>query len=223
MKSIALLCLLFGNLFSANKFNPSIHSLIKPETNVSISDYSASTHLAAIQTALNGYSCLQETNHVGSNEYMIIIDYSLPSIFPRLLVYNLKQQRVITRMHVAHGRGSGLNRADFFSNQPASFKSSLGFFKIGEVYIGKHGRSVRLIGLESGINDQALNRGIVIHSADYVEDGFIQSMGRAGRSLGCPAVSASNLNRLMPYLQESACLFIYAPQASYFQQSRFFR
>jgi hypothetical protein len=223
MKTFTLLCMLLGNL-SPSKFSSRLAASNEiSSTNRENPHLTKITHSSAIQNALHGYSCLQETNFSVAAEYMIIIDYSLPSTFPRLLVYDLKNQRICSSMHVAHGRGSGLNLAESFSNQPASYKSCLGFFKIGNMYSGAHGRAVRLIGLEPGINDRTLQRGIVIHAADYVELHFINTVGRAGRSLGCPAVSASNLKVLMPYLQKTAHLFIYAPQAAYFQQSRFFR
>jgi hypothetical protein len=180
-------------------------------------------HRNAVQSALQGLSCLNGIANDFSKEGMIIIDYSLPSSIPRLLVYDANTHQVTMRLHVAHGKGSGMEQAVSFSNESSSFKSSLGFFKIGESYHGKHGLAFRLIGLEPGINDKAYQRGIVIHTADYVEEKFIQSAGRAGRSLGCPAVSPKGFNKLLPILQKDRLLFIYAPQDDYFQRSRFFR
>jgi hypothetical protein len=177
----------------------------------------------AIETALNAYSCLEHLNQSGSSPFITIIDYSLPSNIPRLFVYNLESKNIIFNVNVAHGKASGFQYAQSFSNEPSSFKSSLGYFKIGSTYTGKHGTSVRLEGLEPGINDNALSRGIVIHAADYVADSFIRSQGRAGRSLGCPAVSPKDMIRLLPLLKQSDCLFIYAPQPDYFQRSLLFR
>jgi hypothetical protein len=177
----------------------------------------------AVEKALNAYSCLEYKNQSASSPFITIIDYSLPSNIPRLFVYEIETQKIIFNVNVAHGKASGIQYAQSFSNEPSSFKSSLGFFKIGSTYSGKHGTSVRLEGLEPGINDNALSRGIVIHAADYVADSFIRSQGRAGRSLGCPAVSPKDMIRLLPLLKQSDCLFIYAPQPEYFQRSLLFR
>lgn len=177
----------------------------------------------AVEKALNAYSSLEHLNQSASSPFITIIDYSLPSYIPRLFVYEIETQKIILNVNVAHGKASGIQYAQSFSNEPSSFKSSLGFFKIGSTYTGKHGTSVRLEGLEPGINDNALSRGIVIHAADYVSDSFIRSQGRAGRSLGCPAVSPKDMIQLLPLLKKSNCLFIYAPQHEYFQRSLLFR
>lgn len=230
MKTFALLCMLWGGMPSSVYLRVKTPFLkqqnLIPKSNLVAENNAPSIegyHQKAVQAALEGLSCLKDRANDFTRECMIIIDYSMPSSIPRLLVYDAKTQQVSICMHVAHGRGSGIDRAISFSNEPSSFKSSLGFFKIGESYRGKHGLAFRLIGLEPGINDKAYQRGIVIHSATYVQDKFIQSAGRAGRSLGCPAVSPSDYKKLIPYLQKESLLFIYAPCSDYFQRSRFFR
>jgi hypothetical protein len=230
MKPITLLCMLWGSIAS-----PAFLNLNSPKTDIPIIMPSGNVieeradvpielnHSKAIQSALDGLTCLKEKNKHCMKDDLIIIDYSLPSSVPRLIVFDAKMKEVALRVHVAHGKGSGMNQAASFSNEPSSFKSSLGFFKIGDAYQGKHGLAFRLIGLEPGINDNAFQRGIVIHSADYVEEKFIRALGRAGRSLGCPAVSFGDLKRLAPFLQKDRLLFIYAPEPDYFRHSRFFR
>ena len=94
----------------------------------------------------------------------------------------MKNQKVLLKSLVAHGRNSGLEYAKDFSNTNESFKSSLGFYITGETYTGKHGLSLRLDGMEYGINDNARNRAVVVHGADYVSKSFIKYTGRLGRS-----------------------------------------
>ncbi len=100
----------------------------------------------------------------------------------------MKTQKVILQSLVAHGRNSGTEFATKFSNTNESFQSSLGFYVTGEEYQGKHGTSLRLDGMEVGINDNARNRAVVIHGADYVSEKLAKAQGYIGRSLGCPAV-----------------------------------
>ena len=119
---------------------------------------------------------------------LAVIDYSLPSTARRLWVFDLARPRLLFEELVSHGRGSGDARAHAFSNQPESYQSSLGLFRTLDSYQGRNGYSLRLEGLEPGINDLAYQRAIVIHGADYVSNSFIERTGRLGRSHGCPAV-----------------------------------
>ena len=116
---------------------------------------------------------------------------------------------------VAHGRNTGEEFATSFSNQAESFKSSLGFYATGEIYNGKHGMSLKLDGLEKGINDNARERGVVIHAANYVSNSFIKNNKRLGRSLGCPAIPAESLNEIVNTIKNKSCLFIYHPSRSF--------
>ena len=115
-----------------------------------------------------------------------VIDYSRPSTQPRLWVFDLARKRLLFEDLVAHGRGTGENLALRFSNRSGSNMSSLGGFETEETYVGHNGYSLRLRGLEPGYNDQARDRAIVIHGAPYVSPALIKSVGRLGRSLGCP-------------------------------------
>jgi hypothetical protein len=113
---------------------------------------------------------------------------------------------------VAHGRNTGEEYANSFSNSPQSFKSSIGFYTTGEVYIGKHGVSLRLDGLEKGVNDNARSRGVVMHAADYVSTTFIKNNKRLGRSQGCPAVPINLSRAMIGTIKDKSCLFIYHPK-----------
>jgi hypothetical protein len=176
-----------------------------------------STHL--LQIALAGYKMLIENQSISRPEVITIIDFSLPSDKERLWVINLIQRKVLFRCLVSHGRNSGELMAENFSNTPGSNASSPGFYVTGETYIGKHGLSLALDGLERGINDKARARAIVIHGADYVSSDFIRNYGRLGRSLGCPAVPLELSKEIIQTIKGGSCLFIYAPKASYTSNS----
>jgi hypothetical protein len=158
---------------------------------------------------------------VGSGKILGIIDFSLPSSERRFWVLDLEHHRVLFHELVAHGRGSGDNLATAFSNQPGSFQSSLGLFLTSAPYEGQHGYSLRLDGLESGINDQAMSRALVIHGAWYVSKSMIDQHQRLGRSLGCPAVSEEVAKPLIDTLKDGQLLFAYYPDAQWLSSSKF--
>ena len=176
-----------------------------------------SAHL--LQTALAGYEILAEGNSITRPGVITIIDFSLRSDEERLWILDLNQGKVLFHCLVSHGRNSGENMAENFSNIPGSNASSPGFYITGETYMGKHGLSLALDGLEKGINDKARARAIVLHGADYVSRDFILSHGRLGRSLGCPAVPVDLSDEIIKTIKDGSCLFIYAPQESYISNS----
>lgn len=172
-----------------------------------------------LQTALSGYELLKKEQSINRTEVITIIDFSLPSDQERLWVLDLLEAKVLYHCLVSHGRNSGDVMAENFSNKPGSYTSSPGFYTTGETYIGKHGFSLRLDGIESGINDKARERAIVIHGADYVSPEFIQKYGRLGRSLGCPAVPEELSREIIETIKDGTCLFVYAPSESYLSKS----
>ena len=150
---------------------------------------------------------------------MAIADFSQSSCKKRLYVIDLIKKELLFKTYVAHGRNSGQEYAKSFSNDDASFQSSLGFYRTLGTYQGKHGLSLKLEGVEKGINDRALSRSIVMHGADYVSEDFIRNTGRLGRSLGCPAVSIADSKKLINLLYDGAGLFIYSIDQKYFRKS----
>src|SRR5690606_16040422 len=138
-----------------------------------------------------------------------VIDFTLPSTEKRLWTIDLKTGKVILNSLVAHGKNSGENIAEKFSNKPESHQSSLGFYLTENAYTGKHGYSMRLIGLEKNINDKAYDRAIVVHSADYVSEEFIEKHGRLGRSFGCPALPVDVNDTFINTVKDGSLLFIY--------------
>jgi hypothetical protein len=132
----------------------------------------------------------------------------------------METQKVVFNTLVAHGRNSGDEYATAFSNANSSNQSSLGFYVTGEIYNGKHGQSLKLDGLENGINSNARSRGVVMHAADYVSEAFAQQHHRIGRSQGCPALPVGLTKEIVNLLQGKSCLFIYHPTQNYFAKSK---
>ncbi|MEM7161815.1 MAG: murein L,D-transpeptidase catalytic domain family protein [Bacteroidota bacterium] len=172
----------------------------------------------AIELAIEGYENLL---HKGQafKENLVVIDYSKSANDSRFYVIDMKDTTLLYSSLVAHGKNTGQLYATDFSNKVGSYKSSLGFFKTAETYSGKHGLSLRLDGLEDGINHKARERAIVIHSADYVSKDFIQAHGRLGRSHGCPALPFENYEEVIHSIKEGCLLFIYANQNNYASNS----
>ncbi len=154
-----------------------------------------------------------------NEEIVTIIDFSKPSTEKRLIILDLKQQKILHHTYVAHGKNTGQNRAVKFSNRQGSNQSSLGLYQTAESYFGKHGYSLRLDGLEKGFNDKARSRAVVLHSAAYVSEDFIKKYGRLGRSFGCPAVPLENSKEIIDLIKGGSCLYIYANDSYYLENS----
>jgi hypothetical protein len=163
------------------------------------------------EEASEGLQTLIGKGIITNDSILAIADFSKPSNEKRLFLINLCTQEVIFETLVAHGKKSGTSTANFISNKANSNMSSAGFFKTAETYQGKHGTSLKLEGLEKGINDNALARGIVVHGADYVNEKWANEKGWIGRSLGCPAVPTSDIKKVIQLLPTGTCLFIYHP------------
>ena len=146
-----------------------------------------------------------------SRPVLTVIDYSLASRERRLWVLDLAHARVLAHELVAHGRRTGDDRASRFSNVPGSLQSSLGAFITGSVYRGTHGLSLRLRGLDPGLNDRAEARGIVMHGAPYVSEASVATLGRLGRSQGCLALSPVAAARVIQLIRDGSVLFAYYP------------
>jgi len=160
--------------------------------------------------ALQAFNKLQENGRIQKN-ILTLVDFSLSSNENRLWVIDLNKNVILFQSLVAHGRNSGNEFADEFSNKPESHQSSLGLYLTGETYIGKHGYSLRLDGQEKGINSNARDRAIVIHGADYVSENFIKQHGRLGRSFGCPSLPNEVSKEIIDTIKDKSCLFVYYP------------
>jgi len=166
-----------------------------------------------LQAAEAAYQHALSLGVVVNPRLLTVIDYSRPSTEPRLWVLDLVSRAIRQRELVAHGKGSGDNVATSFSNTEGSHKSSLGLFVTGAAYIGQNGYSLRLRGLDPGVNDRAYARDIVIHGAEYVSEVLTRTLGRLGRSWGCPAVRPAIARTLIDEIKDGTVLFVYGAAA----------
>ena len=173
-----------------------------------------------LQSALKATQCAVASG-IEAPERLAVIDFSLPSDQKRLWVFDLDTRSLLLKELVAHGKNSGNRVSQNFSNKLGSHQSSIGLFQANETYRGKHGYSLRLDGLEPGINDRARDRAIVIHGADYVDPRWIEAHGRIGRSHGCPAVSRKIIRQVVDNLKEGQLLFTYYPDNNWLQSSSY--
>jgi len=177
--------------------------------------------LDVLRLAFAAAQSAEDRGLVKRRDLLTVIDYSLPSSQPRLFVFDLAAGRLLFRELVAHGRSSGDNQASFFSNSPGSLATSLGLFVTADPYMGGNGYSLRLRGLESGVNDMAWDRMIVMHGAAYVSAAAVKGMGRLGRSWGCPAVRKEIAHQMIDTLRGGSPVFAYYPEKSWLVKSPF--
>ncbi len=168
--------------------------------------------------AIKGYEHLDKLNKI-NNPFLTIIDFTKSSVEKRLFVINTQTGDILFKTLVAHGRNSGQQYANSFSNSASSFESSLGFYITDATYKGKHGYSLRLKGCEKGFNDNAYKRAIVVHGADYVSEKFINQNGFLGRSHGCPAIPEQLSKKIIDVIKDGSCMFIYSPSKKYLSLS----
>ena len=167
--------------------------------------------------AMIGYYNLKRNNvpMKVNKPVLSIIDFNKPSTEERLWIIDLKSKKLLYNTLVAHGKNSGANYAKKFSNVPQSEMSSVGFYVTGQTYHGKHGLSLRINGIDEGFNDNAFNRAIVIHGAEYVSKSFVARHGRLGRSQGCPALPVGKTSQIVQLIKDRSCLFINGPEPRY--------
>lgn len=171
------------------------------------------------EMALKGMEKLIQAGITERDNIIAIADFSQPSSSKRLYIVDLSNYELKFRTWVAHGRKSGTEMASQFSNKISSYQSSPGFYVTGSTYQGKHGYSLKLEGVERGINDNAGRRAIVMHGAEYVNPNLIPKLGYIGRSQGCPAIPMNLHRSVIDQLKEGVCLFIYSPADSYVKKS----
>lgn len=164
--------------------------------------------LESYKFAFQGFHKLKKEGKI-KKDILTIIDFTLHSSEKRMWVIDMKENKVLYQTVVSHGKNSGKEYATSFSNRPESHQSSLGFYATAETYMGKHGLSLRLDGLESGINDNARSRHIVIHGANYANETLVEAQGWLGRSHGCPALPTHNYQEIINLIKEESCLLIF--------------
>lgn len=153
--------------------------------------------------ALNRHS-----SAIRERDRIAIVDFDAPSSEPRLHFLDVVSGKA-TRMLVAHGSGSDPGHTGYlktFSNAFGSNASSEGAFLTDDYYVGKHGRSQRLLGLDH-TNNNALARAVVVHSAWYANDDMISAHGKLGRSQGCFAVGEDKLDDVFAFLGKGRMIY----------------
>lgn len=174
---------------------------------------------SAYNLAIKGWQKMKANGSV-TKDIISICDFSQSSNSKRLYIIDLASGKLLFNTLVAHGRNTGEEFAKFFSNEPSSYKSSLGFYSTKNTYNGQHGLSLTLAGQEPGYNSNAESRAIVMHGADYVCNQFACTNGRLGRSLGCPAVSYELSTPIINTIKNGSCLFVYYPDSKYLASSK---
>lgn len=166
--------------------------------------------IESFSQALEGFYGLKAEGKL-TKDIITIIDFSLSSTTKRLWVIDLTTNTILLNSLVSHGINSGLEYATSFSNNENSFKSSLGLYVTGESYLGKNGLSLKLDGVEKGVNDHARDRGVVVHGAYYANPNILSTQNYLGRSQGCPAIPEKLNAKLISIIKGKSCFFIYHP------------
>ena len=175
--------------------------------------------------ALEARQCALAHGDVEADSRLAVIDYSRPSTERRMWVFDMADAaapKLLYNEYVAHGQGSGGNVPTRFSNEDGTHATSLGSFVTAETYYGGNGYSLRMDGKDRGFNDNARSRAIVIHGADYVNPANFASLGRSGRSWGCPALRQAVARDMIDVLKGGNLLFSYADDARFLAQGQSF-
>ncbi|MFT5617077.1 MAG: hypothetical protein ACI85I_000293 [Arenicella sp.] len=173
--------------------------------------------LATFQKAMVGYYNMQD--QLKKKEIITIMDFDQSSLNKRFFVVDLKNKKLLFQSIVAHGKNSGFDIPNKFSNTHQSLQSSLGFYKTAETYLGHFGYALRLDGIEKGFNSNARGRGIVMHGAKYVTEAFGKAQGRMGRSYGCPALPYTIHKQVIDVIKGGSMLYIHKNQEDYLTKS----
>jgi hypothetical protein len=174
-----------------------------------------------LELALTATSCATASGAIEEPPTLTLIDYSRPSVEPRLWVFDLSTGKLLFKELVAHGRNTGENLAIRFSNEMDSRQTSLGLFVTDDTYVGSNGYSLKLDGLDVGFNDRARARSIVMHGASYVDPQLAASQGRIGRSWGCPALRTAVATKVIDRIRGGGVIFSYYPDQDWLKSSRF--
>lgn len=228
--SVGLLCSSFTIIPAepASRSNASAVAVSPHGTEITSADIIYNTALLeqyglseeAFDYAWKGYQYLLDKNKITRCAYLTICDFSQSSRKKRLYIIDVENNELVLHTYVAHGKNSGAEYATKFSNIPESLQSSLGFYITSGTYIGKHGLSLRMNGVDPGFNDKAMERTIVIHGAVYVDAARARAGIYMGRSWGCPAVPQKESAKIINTIKNGTCLFIYHPSRNYLLASK---
>lgn len=174
--------------------------------------------------AILGFNNLKKAAKLNEDAHLLTVcDFSMSSNKKRLWVIDMNERKVVFNSLVAHGKNTGEEFAEKFSNTESSYQSSLGFYITDTTYEGGNGYSLRLLGMDKGFNDAALQRAVVMHGADYVSEEFAAAHKRIGRSWGCPAVPRALAEPMINTIKGKNVLFIYYPDENYLSSSEWLK
>jgi hypothetical protein len=132
-----------------------------------------------------------------------LIDYERPFTAVRLWVLDpTRDHAVVTSSRVSHAWKSGLLHATRFSNVEGSNLSSPGSFVTAvRPYNGRFGQSLRIRGLDRGINHNAWKRDIIFHP----------DLGMS-HSLGCFMLPDAVARGIVDTIAGGSFVFVYTRQ-----------
>lgn len=227
MKKIVIIILniiVFINSYSQNEVrNNNKKGINIVKTNSELSNISKLYNEIGLEKEINYmtfYYAIKGFNNVANKkrkDIITIIDFSKPSLEKRGYVIDLKNKKIIYSTYVMHGKNSGDNYTDKFSNVINSFQSSPGFYLTENSYMGQYGYSLRLNGLEKGINDKAKERAIVMHGSKYAKP--IKGAPMLSKTLGCPAVPLELVKPIIDNIKNGSIFYIHTNQKNYIEKS----
>ncbi len=210
-------CAVFGHDLP---INPRYLAIVR-QTQLIIRDADDAPSEKALKYAITAYYNAATLVTRPLKPLLTLIDYSRPSTEPRLWVIDLSSNRILCRSLVAHGINSGKKYAKHFSNLEGSLKTCLGVFITKNSYMGKYGYSLRIHGLESGINDCAERRAIVMHGDSCASKYFLLLKGRLGYSHGCQAIEPQLASTIINLIKEGSVVVAYYPDRQWLRSSPF--
>lgn len=176
--------------------------------------------IGVYREALMGFYQLQQRGVANATKQTLtIIDFNRSSRLKRLWVIDVRRAQVLHHSLVAHGKNTGEEFAQAFSNRLGSEMSSLGFYVTTHTYSGKHGLSLRLQGVDPSYNTNANSRAVVVHGANYVCEEFVQQHGRLGRSQGCPALPMKESSSIIRTIKDGTVIYAHAPAGVPYESS----
>lgn len=211
--------LLFSTLLTA-AYAEKLKIRLDADAVETLSEEAETINPQVLDLALKAFKNVSAEGYV-RKPYLVVIDYSVPSYEKRMWIFDLEEQEVLYKLHVTHGVNTGNIDATEFSNKVGSLQSSLGVFVTQNPYMGRNGYSLRLQGLEPGINHNAKKRGIVIHGAHYASADFVKKNGRLGRSWGCPAIDAKVNADVIKLIKHGSVVFSYYPDKTWLASSEY--
>ena len=209
-KNRAIMCSFFMMVLSACSTPTEATNQIKSNEKAHNENLESYKNIASIVGEEALYVALDRYNKITPPPTrMVVVDYTKPSEEERFFVINMVDRVVENKTLVSHAVNSGYRKPYSFSNQANSKQSSIGLFYTNELYHGKNGLSLRIDGVDKGVNDNVRKRFIVIHGSDYAEREFIEQHGMLGRSEGCFAIPMTAHKQILPNIAKQTPMYVH--------------